>query len=84
MALRWRANDGPLIVVFGSSLQQKNNKQKNVVNVGPPLTKLSGSAYERNMGRKSLTSDYSSIQIWDVFVCTWHSLIELTLYEYAQ
>ena len=44
MAFRWWANDGrQLIVVFGSSHQLKN-KQKNV-KVGPPLTKLSGSAH---------------------------------------
>ena len=45
MAFRWRANDGPLIVVFGSSLphQIKN------VKVGPPLTKLSGFAHEMKL-----------------------------------
>ena len=32
----WRADDGPLIVVFRSSYQLK----KNIVKVGPPLTKL--------------------------------------------
>ena len=41
MAFRLRADDGPLIVVLiGSSLPSK----KNLVKVGPPLTKLSGSA----------------------------------------
>ena len=51
MVLCWRANDDPLIVVFGSSLplstkkKKKKKKRKNVVKVGPPLTKLSGSAH---------------------------------------
>ena len=51
MAFRWRAHDGPLIVVLGSSLpsstkkKKRKNKNKNVVKVGPPLTKLSGSAH---------------------------------------
>ena len=44
MAFCWRVNDGPLIEVFGfSSLNQL--KKINVVKVGPPLTKLSGSAH---------------------------------------
>ena len=47
MAFRWRANDGPLIVVFGSSHHQLKEKhtKKNNVKVRPPLTKLSGSAH---------------------------------------
>ena len=47
MAFRWRAHDGPLIVVLGSSLPSSTKKKtkKNVVKVGPPLTKLSGSAH---------------------------------------
>ena len=40
MAFLWRADDGPLIVVFESSLPQKNGR------VGPPLKKLFGSAHE--------------------------------------
>ena len=42
MAFRWRVDDGPLIVAFGSSLPSLTNI--NVVKVRPPLTKLSGSA----------------------------------------
>ena len=45
---RWRANDDPLIVVFESSLPHQlktNNSKKKVVKVGPPLTKLPGSAH---------------------------------------
>ena len=38
MAFRWRAEEGPLIVVFLIS-------KKKLVKVGPPLTKLSGSAH---------------------------------------
>ena len=46
MAFRWRANDGPLIVVHGSSPHiLKKKKKKNLVLVGPSLTKLSGSAH---------------------------------------
>ena len=47
--------DGPLKVVFGSFLphqtkkkQQKNKTNKNVVNVGHPLTKNSGSVHDTN------------------------------------
>ena len=43
---RGRADDGPLLVVFGSSLP--HYLKKNVVKVGPPLTKLSGFAHEIN------------------------------------
>ena len=39
MVFRWRANDDPHIVVFGSSLPSSNKKK--VVKVGP----LSGSAH---------------------------------------
>ena len=43
MALHCRANDGQLLVVFGSPHQLK----KNVMNLDrPPLKKLSGSAYD--------------------------------------
>ena len=34
-AFRWRADDGPLIVVFGSSLLSSTKKK-----VGPPLKKF--------------------------------------------
>ena len=40
MAFRWRADDGPLFELFGSSLISSKN-----VRVGPPLAKLSSSAY---------------------------------------
>ena len=43
MVFCWQANDGPLIVVLGSSLPI-STPQKNV-KVGPPLTNLSGSAH---------------------------------------
>ena len=45
MAFRWRADDGPLKVGLGSSLPSSTLKT-NVVKVGSPLTKLSGSAHE--------------------------------------
>ena len=44
MAFRWWVDDGPLIVVLGSSLPT-STKKKNV-KVEPPLTKLSGSAHD--------------------------------------
>ena len=45
MAFRWRADDGPLIVVVESSLP---SSKKNVVKVGPSLSKFSGSAHEES------------------------------------
>ena len=42
MAFWWRGDDVPLIVVFGSTLPLSTKKE---VKVGPPLTKLSGSAH---------------------------------------
>ena len=46
MVFRWRAYDGPFIVVCGSSIPhpKKKKKKKKVIKFGPPLTKLSGSA----------------------------------------
>ena len=44
MAFCWWANDDPLIVVLGSPSPHQLNK--NNIKVGPPLTKLSGSANE--------------------------------------
>ena len=44
LAFCWRAGDGPLIVVF-DHFPTNNNKKNNVVKVGPPLTKLSGSTH---------------------------------------
>ena len=47
-------NDGPLLVLFGSSFP--SSKKKYVVRVGPPLAKLSGSGHEkvRKVGQKYL------------------------------
>ena len=42
MAFHWRSDIGPLLVVFGSTLPSLIIK---LVKVGPPLTKLSGSAH---------------------------------------
>ena len=46
---KWRfagwADDGPHIVVFGSSFPSSKYKQQKKVKVRPPLTKLSGSAH---------------------------------------
>ena len=43
MAFRWQADDGPRIVIFGSSLP--SSTKKNVVKVETPLTKLFRSAH---------------------------------------
>ena len=40
IAFRWWADDGPILLVFGSTHQIKTP-----VKVGPPLKKLSGSAH---------------------------------------
>ena len=46
MAFRWRADDGPIKAVFGSSIPPSTNKKKKKKKkIGPPLTKLSGSAH---------------------------------------
>ena len=66
MVFRWRAGDGPLIVVLGSPLPlpAKNIKEKkNVVKVGPPLTKLSGSAHAKaqtSLRMRRLTRAFAS------------------------
>ena len=44
MAFHWRTDDRSLIVVLGSSLP--SSTKLDVVKVGPPLTKLSGSAHD--------------------------------------
>ena len=45
MAFRWRADGGPLILAFGSSLKLKTKIVKD-----PPLTKHSGSAHAKMYG----------------------------------
>ena len=51
MAVRWQADDAPLLVVLGTSLPPSTKTK--VVRVGTPLTKLSGSAmkYAHNGNR---------------------------------
>ena len=44
MSFRWRANDDPLIVAFWP-FHPSSTRKKNVVKIGPPLTKRSGSAH---------------------------------------
>ena len=51
MAFRWRANDGPLIMVFGSSHPSSTKKRKNKIKrcqSWPPLPKFSGSVQGLN------------------------------------
>ena len=64
MAFHWRADDGPLIVVFGSSLP--SSTKKNFVKVGL-LTKLSGPAHGLYIAN-NMDSDQSRIDI----VCFHH------------
>ena len=42
---RWRTDDGPVLVLFGSSFLSKNIVVRVGPRVGPPLAKLSGSAH---------------------------------------
>ena len=42
MAFRWQADDGPLIVLFGSTYLSSAKKKKKSVKVEPPLAKFSG------------------------------------------
>ena len=44
MVIHRQVDDGPLLVVFGSSFDP--HQLKKIVRVGPPLTRLSGSAYD--------------------------------------
>ena len=45
MVFHWRADDGPFIAVFGSSIPSSIKKKEYGIKFGPPLTKLSGSAH---------------------------------------
>ena len=61
MAFPLRAHDDPFIVVFGSSFpppHQLKKQKKNVVNVGPPQSKLSGSRHEQLMLRQNVRNKY--------------------------
>ena len=53
MAFRWRADDGPIIVVFEAS-HPSSTKYK-VVKVGPPLTKFSGPAHGKTCLKRLLS-----------------------------
>ena len=57
MGFRWRANDGSLIVVFGSSPLKK------VIKVGPLLTKFSGSAQKIKLYHK-IGQGQPRISVW--------------------
>ena len=49
MPFRWRADDGPLIVVFGSSVPSSTKMFiKQDLNFGSPMTKRSGSAHVKD------------------------------------
>ena len=68
MAFCRRVDDGPLIVVFGSSFQ--SSTKKNVVKVGPPLRKLSGSAHENNRDNVLFSSLLIGLSV--DFLRGWH------------
>ena len=70
MALRWRADGGPLLLVFESSLPSstKTTTKNNVVKVGPPLTKLSGSAHG-TYGLPSGTTPIPCGGVWSTVAC---------------
>ena len=57
MAIHWRVDNGPPIVVFGWILppliNKKKIKKKYDVKVGPPLTKLSESARDTRIPAKA-------------------------------
>ena len=67
MAFRWRAGDGPLIVVLGPSLPS-STKTKKVIKVGPPLAKLSGSVHANRHACGSSTTESNVpgglMQLW--------------------
>ena len=46
MADRWRADDGPLLVVFGPSLVSTLANLKEKLKLHPPALRLSGSAHK--------------------------------------
>ena len=66
MAVRWQADDAPLLVVLGTSLPPSTKTK--VVRVGPLLTKLSGPAmkYAHNGNRIFMAQ----------WICFFHSLWE--------
>ena len=60
MAFRWRTDDSPLIVVFGLDPPSPYQLKKGV-EVGPPLTKLSGSAYDQRIIYRVITRENSLV-----------------------
>ena len=54
MLIRRWVVDGPILVVFGYSLP--SSAKKNVVGIGPPLAKLSGSAHVAKQKHKTQPS----------------------------
>ena len=58
MAFRWRVDDGPFIVVFGSYIPSLTTLTKKVVKFGTPLIKLFGSAH----ARQKFSTNESTVQ----------------------
>ena len=78
IAFRWRADDGPIIVVFGSSFPSST---KNRCQRWTPLIKLSGSAHDNN---PFLEVDVSRSPSDGVFILqfdliSWNSTTETSL-----
>ena len=79
MVFRWRANDGPFIVIFGSSIpsstkkkQNKKKQKKNVIKFGPPprmFTKLMPSVH----------GSHTSLGLAIYFIHVVHNLYKLFL-----
>ena len=59
---RWRADDGPFIFVFGSSLPLVNFKKINVVNVDP-----SGSAHVHRLSVCNISPWHKHLHVADDF-----------------
>ena len=80
MAFRWRADDGPLKVVLGSSLPSSTKikeEKKNVVKDGPPQTNLSGSAHVSKQLRKMLLLLLLLLLLW-LLLLFWLSVTSLS------
>ena len=80
MAFCWLADDGPLIVVVGSSLPsltKKNIKKIKKVKVGPPLIKFSGFACGHVVAQKHFDQTHFIVIIGESF--SYNSIVKLPI-----